>query len=203
MSQDSVSHGFRLTFAELEAISGDEPGWPRVRHVLGFDVPLDKTVIQGCGMASLLARGYATVEDQRILMPNPLIEITKRLREGTHWIGVMVITDGAAVSTVYGVNDAGTGRVYTGTVAPGVIEILPFVDTVEPAAQLEEIITSHLAADSVMLAIKPENCQPMLIRRQGDAWSLGDPSDPSADYTPATKDAVLAQLDEILKANLP
>jgi len=49
-----------LTFAELEFLLREEPGWPAMREQLNGQVPDSPQVIDA-GLASLLARGLARV----------------------------------------------------------------------------------------------------------------------------------------------
>ena len=203
MSENTQVRGFRLTFAELEVLNGDSPKWPRARKVIGFDVPLYQGIIQGCGLASLLAREYAVVKGDDIMVSDSLTEIAGRLLDSTHWVGVTVGNPDGIVSTMYGVNDNSSGRVYIAGVAPGVIEVLPFVDVPTPVEQLEQIIATDLKAGDLTLAIKPEAGAPMLIRRLSGQWLLGDAANPEAPYVASSQAEVMAKAHDLLVANLP
>lgn len=204
MSQNTTEpQGYRLTFAELEMLNGDEAGWPVARSIIGFDTPVDSGIIRGCGLASLLARQYATIENDNVLVADSLIEVAKRLREATKWTGVTVVTQGQVAATLYGLNQSGTGRVYVAGVLPGVIEVLGFTNQTAPVDQLEAIILDDLAIPDVYVTVKAFGIdQNLTIWCHDDQWSLGDATKPDATYVPSTKEDALGSLHDILVAQL-
>lgn len=203
MSQDSQSLELRLTYAELEAINGDDPQWPRARKALGFDEPKDKDLVRGCGLSSLLAREFVVTHDKELMMMGTLADAAKRLLDATHWVELTVLRDEDVSPAVYGVADDGTSRILAAVVALGVLGLQPLSDDLTPAEQLEAITRAALDSGDLTVVIRPQDAGALLIKHQSDQWLLGTSDDPAGPYAPSTQDDAMARIHDLLAANLP
>jgi hypothetical protein len=194
-------NGLRLTFAELDMLLSANDNWPRVRAWLSFPEGLDQDTAQVSGLASLLARELVELSGEDVMMGEALAELVRRVGGAAVFVRVETLERAAAsmasdVTTLVADADGGA-RLMIHDLAPGLVELVPWVDAPAFAEQAEAMIAYTLErTEGVTVVVAGD--ESLLFLHSEEAWGHGDPDGPAENYKLVAKDRVLGVLHEFV-----
>jgi hypothetical protein len=192
MVEASEIEGLRLTFAELELLLGDDERWPTARQRLGFEVPETREPVAAAGLASLVARNLAIMQDNAVKVSHDVNVLANRILSAQLWLIMTAVRINGLAVNVYLANELATERVLIGVLAPGVLEVLPLVADQSVSTQVVSIVKEVLEAEDGAVSLQIVEGSAVIALRQGDQWSLANPEGSPEQYRPVTESEVIS-----------
>ncbi|MDR0782384.1 MAG: hypothetical protein LBE83_01300 [Propionibacteriaceae bacterium] len=160
-----------LTFAELEALVGEEERWPTVRAAMNTRAPADEQVAIS-GLASLLVRDLARMSEAgEPVVHGQVGQLARRLGRATQVVGLShVEPDGAIAVFLICAAGGADDRVMVRVVGPGVVALSPLVDDGTIADQAALLGGSLLDGRQGAVHIQPLNRPAVTVRRSSEVW---------------------------------
>ena len=189
--QSEAPQELLLTFAELEALVGNEPDWSSVRAAMNTRAPADEQVA-AAGTASLLVRNLARIaEDGRTQVMNIVANLAKPLGTATHVVGVTLAEqDGSVAPFLLCAGD--DGRTLVRVAGPGVLALSPVVDDTAVPEQVALLTGALLDDHEGAVLVKPQNKEGLTVRRLGPQWEVADPvSEGTAGFRQVSREEAL------------
>jgi len=190
-----------LTFAELEFVLCEAPGWPRMRAQLNGNPPDTPQVLQA-GAASLLARGLTEPETPDTARPSALVRrLASALVDCPNPVGISLIMESKLGPGVYCSTPDGR-RVLVSIEMPGVARFQELPTDVPPVAQAMGLVEKLLKVEGGVVAVKAIGQPGVLLRRRGEVWELGDnsrdPNDLDSFFQPVSRGQALGTVEAYL-----
>lgn len=179
----------RYTFAELEFLLARSEGWPRIRSNLGLSTPESTPDVSAAGLASLLVRGLAAVEEGEVKVRGDVTELAGRLAESGLIVTLSRLQEGLAAGGAYLSTGDGSRRALASIIMPGVLELRPLSADQPAADQLAQVVVGVLEVDpSIVLLHRVDiESQPLIIANEPDGWKMGEGYLDQVVMAPATR----------------
>lgn len=163
-----MSDLYKYTFAELEFLLGDQPGWGQARQLLGLS-PEAAEGVRMAGAASLLVRGLAQVNGADIVVDSAVMAPAAVLAGGGEAFSLALSNaEQLSLSTLVISKDP-AGRILVSPDLPGIFEIRPLTLEVDSVAMLTEISLGVLGGGGTIAIAHADTV--LQIQHEADAWS--------------------------------
>jgi len=205
MSEKSTGLNVLLTFAELEFIFQDDPKWPLMRDQFNGVPPACHEIIDA-GMTSLLVRDIATIgPDHIVTVRDEALALASAVTDSPCPVGVAMMLEAGAAPAVYCPTLDGR-HVLVSVELPGILLFQDLPTYVPPVDQAMQLVEKAASVPDAVVGVKAVNQAGCLLRRQGEAWQLGDlnrdPTDLDSFFQPSTQEAVMAAARAYLTEHL-
>lgn len=168
-----MSDLYKYTFAELEFLLADQPGWSQGRELLGLKSEAGEGA-RMAGAASLLMRGLAQVNgDDIVVDPAVVAPVAVLVSGGTAFILSLSRNEQFALSTLIISRDP-AGRVLVSPDQPGVFEIRPMTLDIDAITLLTSLSLGVVGEDGT-IAIAQGDTVVQVQHLDGEwSWRTGD-----------------------------
>lgn len=163
-----MSDLYKYTFAELEFLLGDRPGWSEGRQMLGLN-PEAAEGVRMAGAASLLVRGLAHVSGADIVVDPEVMAPAAVLVGGGTVFGLALSREEQLSLSTLVISRTPAGRVLVSPDQPGVFEVRPMTLDVDPIALLTAIALGVIGQGGTIAIAQADTV--LQIQHQDGVWS--------------------------------
>jgi hypothetical protein len=190
-----------FTFAELEYALAGSDTWPTTRARIGLPVPESADEIRAAGLASLIARGLATSDGEKVRLPDLFIGTIAAVDAASTWVEVGYLSNGQPMGAYYGQTNDDVA-VLMSIAGPGVFELRALGSTGGADSPFAEVVAGLLdeGGELIVGTRSPDGGRDAVVLKPASSgtWEQSDPLS-SAPATVVARDAAIESATSVLR----